>query len=220
MTVITRDLLMRYADGEASLPERQFVEECLPADPEARDLLASFQRQSLRLTAAFSDSDGVPSVDRFEQAMDRAFEQRRRDRRRADLRRWALPLAASLLITLAGGLLAAFYAEQRIQSETTRILAAHAEQQAEVRNLTLQTRLEALERIVSGGSLSWSSDATGASGTITPLRTYQGPDGQWCREYRETTNRGAADRQSFSIACRTPSGLWRGHGMDLDPRRL
>jgi surface antigen len=215
MTALTPELLMRYADGEISLPERQLVEERLPSDPEARALWASFQSQRALLPAAFEIHDGV---DRFEQAMDRAFGQRRRDQRRTELRRWALPLAASVLITLAGGLLAAFYAEQRIQSETARILAEQAHQQAEIRNLALQTRIEALERIVSGNSLSWTSDTTGASGTITPLRTYRGPDGQWCREYQETTNIASADQQGISIACRTPEGLWRGHGMD--PRRL
>jgi surface antigen len=220
MTAITPELLMRYADGEVSLPERQFVEERLPTAPEARDLLASFQSQRVQLPAAFKDDDSEPCLDRFERAMDRAFEQRRQDQRRTELRRWALPLAASVLITLAGGLLAALYAEQRIQSETARILAERAAEDAQTRELALQTRIEALERITSGDSLSWTYDVTGATGTITPLRTYQGPDGQWCREYQETTTSASADHQDFSIACRTPTGLWRGHGMDSDLSRL
>jgi surface antigen len=220
MTALTPELLMRYADGEVSLPERQLIEERLPTDPEARDLLASFQHQKTLLPATFSCKDSPSGLDRFERAMDLAFEQRRLDRRRTELRRWTLPLAASALITLAGGLLATFYAEQRIQSETARILAERAAEDAQTRELALQTRIEALERIVSGDSLSWSSDATGAMGTITPLRTYQGPDGQWCREFEEITNSGTAAQQTFSIACRTPAGLWRGHGMNADPRQL
>ena len=220
MTIITPELLMRYADGEASLPERRIVEECLPVDPESRDLLTAFQAQNRRLSAAFTENGSGSGLGHFERAIDQAFEQRRRNRRQADIRRWALPLAASLMITLAGGVFAAFYAEQRIQTETARILADHAAQQAEIRNLALQTRIEALERMVSGNSLSWASDATGATGTITPLRTYRGPDGQWCREYQETTRADSADQQHFSIACRTPDGLWRGHGLDMDPSRL
>lgn len=220
MNAITPELTMRYVDGEVSPHERRFVEDHLPADPEARGLLTSLQGQQALLPAAFIENDSESSFDRFEHAIDRAFEQRKREQRKADIRRWALPLAASLLITLAGSLLAAFYAEQRIQTETARILANQAEQQVQIRKLALQTRIEALERIVSGNSLSWTNDATGTTGTITPLRTYQGPDGQWCREYQETTFSGEANNPTFSIACRTPSGVWRGHGMDSDPRRL
>lgn len=219
MTAITPELLMRYADSEVSLPERRLIEAHLPADAEARALLAAFQAQRDQLPAAFS-SAGEDNPDRFEQVIDRAFDQRRRTQYRAEIRRWSLPLAASLLITLAGGLIAFLYAEQRIQTETARILQEHAAEQAEIRELALQTRIEALERIVSGSSLSWTNDAAGATGTITPLRTYQGPDGQWCREYQETTTRGTTADNRFSIACRTSSGMWRGHGIDSDQRRL
>ncbi|MEL6962309.1 MAG: RT0821/Lpp0805 family surface protein [Pseudomonadota bacterium] len=220
MTAITPELLMRYADGEVTLPERQFIEKHLPADQEAQELLAVFVAQRGRVAAAFSDVDDTPSLRRFEQAIDRAFEQRRHRERQSERHRWVLPLAASFLMMLAGGVFAVFYAEQRIQTETARLLAERALQDAQIRELALQTRVEALERIVSGSSLTWTNDVTGATGTITPLRTYRGPGGQWCREYRETTHKGATEQDHFSIACRTPDGHWRGHGIDSDPRGL
>lgn len=223
MTAITSELLMRYVDGEISPTERHSIEEHLLADSKARALVASFQHQQTLLPVAFRGADSEPGpsdFDRFGQAIDKAFERRRRDWRHTELRRWALPLAASILITLVGGLLFAFYAEQRIQSETARILAERAAEDAQTHQLALQTRIEALERIVSGKSLSWTYDITGATGTITPLRTYPGPDGQWCREYQETIQSAMHARQNFSIACRTPTGEWRGHGMGTGPRGL
>lgn len=221
MNAIDPELLMRYADDEVSLPERKRVEERLAADPGSRALLADFRIQRGLLPAVFAEMDDDESQPRFEHAINKAFNERRRSRlQKAELRRWALPLAASVLIMLAGGLFATYYADQRIQTETARILAEHAAKQAEDRELALQTRIDALERIISGNSLSWTSDATGATGTITPLRTYQGPDGQWCREYQETITSDTTDHQNLSIACRTPTGMWRGHGIDPDPRRL
>ena len=57
MTAITPELLMRYADGEVNLPERQFVEERLSADREAQELLAVFLAQRGCVAAAFSRAD-------------------------------------------------------------------------------------------------------------------------------------------------------------------
>lgn len=220
MNAITPELLMRYADGEVSLPERHRIEKHLAADSGARDLLTTFQTQSALLPAAFAEAADETIPAQFEHTIDQALEQRQYQRRQADLCRWVFPIAASLLITLAGGLFAAHYADQRIQIETAQILAEQAVAKAETRELALQTRIEALEHIVSGDSLAWADEATGTNGKITPLRTYQGPAGQWCREYQETTQSATSADQVFSIACRTPSGLWRGHGIELDPHQL
>lgn len=220
MTTIDPELLMRYADGEVSLPERRLVDERLPTDPEGQALLASFQGQGVCLQAAFTMTERDGDLSRCQDVVDNAIEQRRRRQHQADIRRWALPLAASLLITLTGGLFAIYYAEQRIQAETSRILAEQAAEQAQNQALALETRIDALERILSGNSLSWANETTDTTGTITPLRTYRGPDGQWCREYRETITSGSADNLQFSIACRTPDGVWRGHDMGLDRWRL
>ena len=209
MTTLEPELLMRYADDEVSLPERRLVEERLPADPEARNLLASFRTQRHLMPAAFNIADDDQDQHRFEHAINQAFQTRRRRQQRKDIHRWALPLAASVLITIIGGLFATYYADQRIQSETTRILAEQATRQAQDRELALQTRIDALERIISGNSLTWTSDATGATGTITPLRTYQAPDGQWCREFFETGTAETREEGRFSIACRDDGGTWK-----------
>ena len=208
MNTIEPELLMRYADDEASGTESRIVEARLPADPKARDLLASFRAQRSLMQAAFETADDDQSVPRFEHAINQAFAQRRRRQRRRDVRRWALPLAASLLIMLAGGLFATHYVDQRIQSETARILAELSARQALDRELALRTRIDALERMISGKTLSWMNEGSGTQGSVTPLRTFQGTEGQWCREYRETTTTETVEEQRLSIACRDGEGGW------------
>ncbi|MGI9505219.1 MAG: RT0821/Lpp0805 family surface protein [Geminicoccaceae bacterium] len=208
MTTLEPELLMRYADDEVSGAERRLVEARLPADPGARDLLASFQTQCGLMPAAFNGRDDDQSLPRFEHAINHAFAQRRRRQQRTDIRRWALPLVASFLILLAGGLFAARYVDQRIQSETDRILAELSAKHALDRELALRTRIDALERMISGKTLSWMNEGSGTQGSITPLRTFQTPDGQWCREYRESTSSGSADEDRLSIACRDGNGGW------------
>lgn len=208
MSTIDAELLMRYADNEISLPERRLVEDQLKIDADARDLLATFrdQRNDLRSFLTIGEDDaGLRSC---EDAIERALERRRRLKRRTEISRWALPIAASLLITLAGGLLSAHYAEQRAQSEIARILAEQATENAQARQLALQTRVDALERMLSGDTLTWTNEDSGSEGSITPLRTFQRPDGRWCREYRERTSSHTAEEERLSIACRDSEGRW------------
>jgi len=204
MSTIAPECLMRYADNELSLPERRLVEEKLRSDPEAKALVDVFQGQRDQLQRALTGGDDEAGLGCQEQAIDRALEKRRRDMRRADIRRWVLPLAASLLITVIGGIFSIHHADQRAQTETARLLAA----QAHDRELALETRIEALERLLSGNTLTWANDASGTQGSITPLRTFQTPAGQWCREYRETTDFPTMNEERLSIACRGDNQNW------------
>ena len=204
MSNIDPELLMRYADGEASPPECRLVEGHLGSEPEARKMLASFRHQRLCLPAALVQADDETGLRRCERAIDQALDQRRRHQRRVAIRRWAMPIAASLLIAIAGSLLGARYAEERASAGEARILAA----QAHDRELALETRIEALERMLSGRTLTWTNESSGTTGSITPLRTYRDPGGQWCREYSETTSSSIAETQQLSIACRDSDGAW------------
>lgn len=206
MSTVDPQSLMRYADNELSLPERRLVEDQLRGDPDAKALLATFQAQRDQLKAALAGEDD--GLERYELAIDRALEKRRRDRRQAEIRRWALPLAASLLITVIGGFASVHYADRRAQSETARLLAAQAAELAKDRELALETRLEALERQISGSTLTWSNEASGTEGAVTPLRTFRTPSGQWCREYREITTFDGNEEERLSIACRNDGRGW------------
>jgi len=66
----------------------------------------------------------------------------------------------------------------------------------------------ALERELSGQSVSWSDAATQRSVTVQPLRTYRA-EGTFCREYRETNT--VAQRAAapvYGLACRRQDGTW------------
>lgn len=204
MSTIDPELLMRYADNELSLPEHRLVEDKLCTDPDAQALVTAFGGQRVLLQAALAAGDDDAELRRCERSIDQAFERRRRHQRQTDIRRWALPIAASLLITLIGGILSTHYAEQRAKTETTRLLTI----QAHDRELALGTRIEALERALSGNTLTWTNDISGTEGSITPLRTFQSPNGQWCREYRETTTSSASQEEQLSIACRDNQQGW------------
>ncbi len=208
MSTIDPELLMRYADNELSLLERRRVEDELRADPEAEALVAVFRDQRSQLPAALTMAGDDEGFRHLEQAIDSALQKRRRHRRQADFRRWSLPIAASLLITLIGGVLGIYYAEQRANTETTRLLAAQAVEQANDRELALETRIEALERALSGNTLTWTNDLSGTEGSITPLRTFRSPNGQWCREYREIITSPASQDEQLSIACRDTQKNW------------
>jgi len=43
---------------------------------------------------------------------------------------------------------------------------------------------------------------------MTPLKTYQRPSGQYCREYQQTIYVGGQQQQAYGTACRQPDGSW------------
>ncbi|GAB2186504.1 RT0821/Lpp0805 family surface protein [Roseibium sp. LAB1] len=68
----------------------------------------------------------------------------------------------------------------------------------------------ALEKTVSGKDRSWQNPASGASGTVTPLKTWKNRSGDFCRSYRERIK--LADGQTISrrgVACRSPDAVWK-----------
>lgn len=66
----------------------------------------------------------------------------------------------------------------------------------------------ALEHNRTGSGTSWSNPDTGASGTVTPTRTYVSERGQNCREYTQTVKIGGKSEQAFGKACRRSDGSW------------
>ncbi|MFO1050374.1 MAG: RT0821/Lpp0805 family surface protein [Geminicoccaceae bacterium] len=64
-----------------------------------------------------------------------------------------------------------------------------------------------LETTPSGEAVAWRVEATGAVGTVTPLRTYRTPAG-YCRAFLVTIAAPAAGTRQ-GTACRTAAGEWR-----------
>jgi surface antigen len=68
---------------------------------------------------------------------------------------------------------------------------------------------QALESKPSGAPTTWTNPDTGHSGSVTPIRTYQASNGQYCREYEQSVTIGGKAQKSYGTACRQPDGSWK-----------
>jgi surface antigen len=67
----------------------------------------------------------------------------------------------------------------------------------------------ALESSRAGAAVAWNNPDSGHYGSVTPTRTYQRRDGQYCREYQQMINVGGQVQEAYGTACRQPDGSWR-----------
>ena len=72
-----------------------------------------------------------------------------------------------------------------------------------------QTTQSALETNKAGTASTWTNPDTGHSGTVTPVRTYQTPEGQNCREFQQTVTIGGKTESAYGTACRQADGSWK-----------
>lgn len=80
---------------------------------------------------------------------------------------------------------------------------------AEDRTLAEAAVQEALETLPSRQTRSWRNPATGASGFVTPLRTFKIESGHFCREYQEAiATPGSAEARQFTACRRASDGIW------------
>ncbi len=84
------------------------------------------------------------------------------------------------------------------------------------RNLDKKDRLEqeraaqkALENTRSGQTVAWNNPDSGNSGTVTPTRTFQNAQGQYCREIKQTITIDGNTEEVTGTACRQPDASWR-----------
>lgn len=67
---------------------------------------------------------------------------------------------------------------------------------------------QALEYNRSHQASTWHNPDSGNSGSLTPMRTFQTAQGQYCREYQQTVIIGGQPQQAYGTACRQPDGSW------------
>jgi surface antigen len=77
------------------------------------------------------------------------------------------------------------------------------------RQLAQRAEYAALEYHPDGQAQPWQNPNNGNSGYTVPERTYQQPDGQYCREYQTTIIVGGKPQTGYGTACREPDGSWR-----------
>lgn len=70
-----------------------------------------------------------------------------------------------------------------------------------------RTQSQALEYNRVGTTSSWKNPDSGASGNITPTRTYDS-GGRYCREYNQNIQVGGKTQRGHGTACRNPDGTW------------
>jgi surface antigen len=68
---------------------------------------------------------------------------------------------------------------------------------------------QGLETSQSHRSTAWRNPDSGASGTITPVNTFQSSTGQNCREFQQTITVGGRTEEGYGTACRQPDGSWK-----------
>jgi surface antigen len=187
--------LMAYADGELDEAEAKVVEAALAADPALARTLAGLHEQDALLRSAINPFLHGPMPARAE-ALLRAGPPARR-------LGWRMPTAiaasiAGTMIAIAAGWLAADY---RSQEKMQAMEAERAEIFAMVS--------DALEKQVSGESVSWQDPETGLQAFVTPLRTFRAQSGQWCREYLRGVGENGLVEERRAVACREGEGAWR-----------
>ena len=74
--------------------------------------------------------------------------------------------------------------------------------------LAVEAMRVALETKPAAESVSWTNDATGNQGSITPRRTFITDLGVFCREYDEQLSVDGRDGVVQNTACRTDDGAW------------
>lgn len=94
-----------------------------------------------------------------------------------------------------GGALIGGFIGNRLDARDKRLAAAAAQQ--------------AFESNRTGQASAWHNPDSGNSGTITPTRTQQLANGEYCREYKQTIVVGGEQHQAYGTACRQPDGTWK-----------
>jgi surface antigen len=75
--------------------------------------------------------------------------------------------------------------------------------------LAMQASQQALESMPTGQAAAWRNPDTGNYGQVTPQRTYQAPNGRYCREFTQEITIGGKKETSYGTACRQPDGAWQ-----------
>jgi surface antigen len=102
---------------------------------------------------------------------------------------------AVIIGSALGGALIGGYIGNRLDNRDKQ-MAAEAAQRAFDSNPT-------------GTASVWNNPDSGHSGSITPTKTYQLANGQYCRMYTQTINVGNEPQQTYGTACRQPDGSWQ-----------
>ncbi|MBW2494548.1 MAG: hypothetical protein JRE43_07325 [Deltaproteobacteria bacterium] len=80
------------------------------------------------------------------------------------------------------------------------------------KEMAQQAAQRAFEYSRSGEASAWQNPDSGNSGSVTPTRTYQQPNGQYCREYEQDIVVDGKLEKTYGTACRQGDGRWQIQG--------
>jgi len=72
-----------------------------------------------------------------------------------------------------------------------------------------RTSQKSLESAPTGSASAWRNPDSGNSGTVTPTRTYQDANGNFCREFEQYVTINGSEQRATGTACRQEDGTWR-----------
>lgn len=58
-------------------------------------------------------------------------------------------------------------------------------------------------------TVAWRNPDSDTEYQLTPVRTYQANNGQYCREYQASAIIGGQPQETYGTACRSADGSWR-----------
>ena len=77
------------------------------------------------------------------------------------------------------------------------------------KQMAAEAAQRAFENNPTGQPTVWNNPDSGHSGTVTPTKTYQLANGQYCRMYTQNIQVGNDTHQTTGTACRQPDGTWQ-----------
>lgn len=200
MKQIDDTTLMAYLDGEIDDAHAAEIDRAIGKDIGLRDSIATMRSIDAQIKAALAPALHGP-MPRLRVTPLAAAAPSRAKRFAAS---WMTAAAASLALLALGtalGIGVAEYADYR----TNKLLAARAATEQTQAQLAFA---QALEKSISGQTVSWRNPDSGASGGVTPVRTFKNAENQFCREFRQWQTGGVARENKVGIACRE-NGAWR-----------
>ena len=77
------------------------------------------------------------------------------------------------------------------------------------KKMMAQTTYDVLEKAKTDTITKWDNPDSGNRGNIKPTKTYQAPDGRYCREFIQEVSIGGKAHSVYGTACRQLDGQWK-----------
>jgi len=201
-------MLLAYADGELDPETCRQMERQIARDPDTAERVAGFRQDASMLKAAFQHVlYQSPAPEAFAHTATTPSRMPHPVTPKCVPRGtnfgWAM--AAGLSALMVGGFVGHQLAESD-QHSLFQQLGVPTPGDHQTMNKALSVSLESS---ASGTATPWRNPDTGHAGEVMPVRTFKNKNGQFCREFIDTSSVFGTDRESGGVACRGADGAWK-----------